>query len=290
MRKSLFGRRRPASGEGSEPEYWLSYSDLMAGLLMVFALMLMAALIYTDRERARLARERDDVAQETKQLKRDREQLERERGSLNPEEKKQQCKIESYEAVADTLLGLLAERDSIVEDLMATFGSSRHVQVDSTTGTVTFAGQLLFEQNSADLSDQRREILKDFAYDYFSALRDNPDYLDRVRRIVIEGHTNSDGEYAYNLGLSHSRALEVMLALLEAEELFETDARFGEDSFRTFLEDRVTANGRADADLILLADGTENKEASRRIEIRLLMDDEPIMDQVLKLELSRCEQ
>ena len=44
MARSLFGRRAPEPSPDKEPEYWLSYSDLMAGLLMVFALMLMAAL------------------------------------------------------------------------------------------------------------------------------------------------------------------------------------------------------------------------------------------------------
>ena len=45
MRGSL--RRRGQIQEfdaGGEQEYWLSYSDLLAGLLMVFALMLLVAL------------------------------------------------------------------------------------------------------------------------------------------------------------------------------------------------------------------------------------------------------
>lgn len=37
----------PAGEPASDPQdYWLSYSDLMAGLLMVFALMLLVALYH----------------------------------------------------------------------------------------------------------------------------------------------------------------------------------------------------------------------------------------------------
>ncbi len=44
MTRNIFGRPRDAPDGDREPEYWLSYSDLMAGLLMAFALVLMVAL------------------------------------------------------------------------------------------------------------------------------------------------------------------------------------------------------------------------------------------------------
>src|SRR5690606_20535747 len=45
---SIWGTRRATqwASEASEQEYWLSYSDLMAGLLMVFALLLLTALAH----------------------------------------------------------------------------------------------------------------------------------------------------------------------------------------------------------------------------------------------------
>ena len=259
MRKSLFSRGRGASGEGSEPEYWLSYSDLMAGLLMVFVLMLMATLVYTAQEREELA-----------------------------------CKVRTYDEVAGTLLGMLDERRRIVMDLRERLDSI-DIKVDTTTGTVTFGEGLLFGQASAEVSTEGRTQLTDFAGRYFPILLDNPEFSSKLKRIVVEGHTNSDGppnrSYEYNLALSHDRALAVMLALLEAEERLDLDVSVGEEglTYRSFLENRVTANGRSYADRIM-RDGKEDKEASRRIEIRLQMDDGPIMDQVLNLEFSECEQ
>ena len=93
-----------------------------------------------------------------------------------------------------------------------------------------------------------------------------------MKRIVVEGHTNDDGTYELNLGLSHDRSLAVMLVLLEEAAVFEDD-----------LKRFVTANGRSFADLKRLPDGTVDKAGSRRIEIRFQMDDETLARRVLQL-------
>ena len=245
MRHAFFSRRRPENREGTEPEYWLSYSDLMAGLLMAFALMLVVAL-YKEGE--------------------------------------QDCTIGVYEATADTIGEILDTRQRVIRQLRDQFAASEEIDVDS-AGTVRFAGSLLFDQASAEVSPQGRGQLTAFADDYFPLLLDDPVFRDQLRRIVVEGHTNSDGPYELNLDLSHSRSLAVMLVLLDAAGPYRGD-----------LEDLVTANGRSFADLIRFDDGSVDKAGSRRIEIRFQMDDETIVHRVLQLGAilidpeSQCEQ
>ncbi len=232
MARSLFGRRAPESSPDREPEYWLSYSDLMAGLLMVFALMLMAAL-YQQGTR--------------------------------------ECQLIASEAAADTIEELLGTRTRVIDGLRVRFGQSTRVAVDS-AGTVRFAGSLLFEQASAEVSPEGRTELATFARDYFHVLLNNEDIRDQLKRIVVEGHTNDDGAYELNLGLSHDRSLAVMHVLLEEAEVYEDH-----------LKRLVTANGRSFADLKFLPDGTVDKAGSRRIEIRFQMDDETLARRVLQL-------
>lgn len=232
MRQTIFSRRRPESHVEQEPEYWLSYSDLMAGLLMAFALMLMVALY---------------------------------------EEGTQDCMIGVYETTADAIEEILDARQRVIRQLRDRFASSEEIDVNS-AGTVRFAGNLLFDQASAEVSAQGRAQLSAFADDYFPLLLDDPVIRDQLRRIVVEGHTNDDGTYELNLDLSHSRSLAVMLVLLEAAS-----------SYRDDLEDLVTANGRSFADLILMEDGRVDKAGSRRIEIRFEMDDGTVVDRVLEL-------
>ena len=40
----------------------------------------------------------------------------------------------------------------------------------------------------------------------------------------------------------------------------------------------ITANGRSESQLIYNADGTENKEASRRVEIKFRLNDSEMID------------
>jgi len=244
MARSLLGRRSPEASSDKEPEYWLSYSDLMAGLLMVFALMLMAAL-YQQGTR--------------------------------------ECQLLIYDTAADSIKNLLETRTRVVDRLRDRFGSSNAVEVDS-AGTVRFAGGLLFEQASAEVSPVGRRELAFFSRDYFPLLLEDEDFRDQLKRIVVEGHTNDDGTYELNLGLSHARSLAVMQVLLEEAEGFEED-----------LKTLVTANGRSFADLKLLPDGRVDKAGSRRIEIRFQMDDETLARRVLQLgsiliDPSECEE
>lgn len=232
MARSLFGRRGAERPDGQEPEYWLSYSDLMAGLLMAFALMLMAAL---------------------------------------HQEGRRECQLVVYEATADTMKKLLDTRHRVIRELQARFDAGDRVEVDS-TGTVSFAGSLLFDQASAEVSADGRVELATFAKDYFPLLLDDPAFRSQLKRIVVEGHTNDDGSYELNLALSHNRSLAVMEVLLDEAE-----------GYRDDLERFVTANGRSFADLVRFPDGTVDKAGSRRIEIQFQMDDRTLAQRVLEL-------
>ena len=188
MSKSLFGRKTRPASPSREPDYWLSYSDLMAGLLMVFALMLMAAL-YQQGTR--------------------------------------ECELIVYEATADTIQRLLDTRQRVVANLRDRFGGvsvddGNRVAVDS-VGTVHFAGSLLFGQASAEVSPEGRIELAAFARGYFPLLLEDEDFREQLKGVVVEGHTNDDGTYELNLALSHARSLAVMEVLLDEADTYEND-------------------------------------------------------------------
>lgn len=229
---SVFGRRGDKRSDSQEPEYWLSYSDLMAGLLMVFALLLMAAL---------------------------------------HQEGRRKCQIEIYERTAQAMRELLDTRQRVIRELQERFDGGDRVVVDS-AGTVRFAGSLLFDQASAEVSPDGRVELGVFAREYFPVLLDNAGFRSQLERIVVEGHTNDDGPYELNLALSHSRSLAVMQVLLTEAE-----------AYRDELEQLVTANGRSFADLVYLPDGSVDKASSRRIEIQFQLDDRTLAERVLAL-------
>ena len=99
----------------------------------------------------------------------------------------------------------------------------------------------------------------------------NPAIKENIDRIVIEGHTDSDGGYLYNLKLSQERALSVMnyLSTLPIAKKYS-------------LEKYLTASGRSYLDRVI-KDGTEDKEASRRIEFKFRLKNQNAFYEIEKI-------
>jgi chemotaxis protein MotB len=89
--------------------------------------------------------------------------------------------------------------------------------------------------------------------------------------VIIEGHTDSDGGYLYNLDLSQKRAFAVMNFLLTLDFAKAHN-----------IKPLMTASGRAYLDPVVI-DGKEDKEASRRIEIKFRLKNQDAMEEIEKV-------
>jgi chemotaxis protein MotB len=216
-------RRFASTDPDPETDYWMSVGDLMAGLLMVFALLLLTALFH-------------------------------------------------YQSGVEGVREVLEMRQEVVKELQRemAMAQGRIVDVDE-EGTVRFRENVLFAQGSAEVTAEGRAQLEVFTDRYLSVLLGKPEFREQLKAIVIEGHTNDDGSYELNLRLSQARAFAVMMVLLEEAGKYRQD-----------LQSLVTANGRSFAQLIRKEDGTVDKAASRRIEIRFQMENEELIRQVLE--------
>jgi flagellar motor protein MotB len=87
--------------------------------------------------------------------------------------------------------------------------------------------------------------------------------------IIVEGHTDSNGDDDLNTGLSARRATDVLIhsrkILAAAIDGHVAAADTLEHCFLTFAQ----ATGRGEQDLVLREDETENKGASRRVIIKV---------------------
>ncbi|MDD3060038.1 MAG: OmpA family protein, partial [Sulfurimonas sp.] len=88
----------------------------------------------------------------------------------------------------------------------------------------------------------------------------------------IEGHTDSDGTYLYNLDLSQKRAYAVMRYLLTLD--------FTE---KNSLKPLLLASGRADQDTIKDKKAQEDKELSRRIEIKFTLKNDDALHEIERI-------
>ena len=136
--------------------------------------------------------------------------------------------------------------------------------------TFRFTNQrVLFEGGSSDIAQKWfAEAISDFFPRYMDVIGQIQREIgeDEVLAIRIEGHTSSeyegkDNPYIANLELSQDRARNIVqyaLALPEAGR------------YTDIVYELVTANGLSYSKLICAESGTEDKDASRRVEFKLL--------------------
>lgn len=242
IKHPLVRKRASSTSEPQNQEYWLSYSDLLAGLLMVFVLMLLVATTAYNRSRAEIDRTREQ---------------------------------------ATAILETMRVREELIGDLEGV--DNPDIVVDTVTAAVSMRDAVLFGEGSAVLREAGRNLIQRFASDYLPIIMDNDLYTDHLEEVVIEGHTNDNGSYMYNMVLSQDRAQAVLTHLFSVTQ---------DPEMTEFLERYLTARGRSFSDVICL-DGTTgyaadcgeegvDKEASRRIEIRFGLDDEEVVRQVME--------
>jgi len=166
---------------------------------------------------------------------------------------------------------MVGVRAAIIANLHGSLQAANiNVTVDGKTGAITLDSAVFFDYGSSTIKSSGMQLLNQFIPVYVRTLLsgENSEY---VSELIVEGHTDSVGSFEYNLNLSQQRAYEVVRYCLSDQFYGLTAAE------KRVLRDRVTANGRAFSEPILNADGTENPDASRRVEFKFrLKDDEMI--------------
>lgn len=121
---------------------------------------------------------------------------------------------------------------------------------------------LHFDVDQSVLSQRGTAFLQQFTPRLASVLC-TPAILPEVDSVLIEGHTDSDGNDEHNLRLSQDRAYTVWQCMLDRCSLAERQ--------RDSLLKLVSTNGLGERDLLPTGSvpGTEDKPRSRRVEFRI---------------------
>ena len=174
--------------------------------------------------------------------------------------------LQSQKAKIKSLTGIKLK---VVAALKEALGNK--IDIDKKTGSLKLASNILFEVGQASLKDEAKVELKKAFEQYIGTLVTNKEIRSHLDKIIIEGHTDSDGSYIYNLNLSQKRALAVMEYLLTLDFTKKHNIR-----------PLMTASGRAYLDPVKV-NGVEDKEASRRIEIKFRLKNEDAMHEIEKV-------
>lgn len=266
--------RRRLKSNDEETTYWLSYSDMMAALLLIFVLiisftMLQAKKQYETREKDLLAQQ-EVIKEQQDQLLTQKEKMEEQQALL----KEQKEKMDSQQEQLDKIIGVRSELISALRDEFE--GSELKVSVDPQTGAITFDSNVLFDSNKYDIKETGAAFLDEFLPRYFNILL-KKQFSEYISEIIIEGHTDTRADYMYNLELSQQRALSVAKYCLDEKTSTLSKKRI------KALQKIVTANGRSYSDPVYNEDKTVNMDASRRVEFKFRLKDEEMIGEMINI-------
>lgn len=308
------GHKRRAYTEHS---YWQSYSDMMAALLLMFILIIAITLmIYkqkttdleqtqmelnlaqTELEQAseKLEIARIDLENYKMEIEKSQEDLKNsyimlqeayEKAALTQEElasaylEIENANLEiqkANEELANTkseLQDIVGIRTDIIGELQSKFNNSS-MTVDSQTGSITFSADVLFSVDSAVLNSSSKATLREIIPMYLGVLlQDN--YMDYIAEIIIEGHTDTNGSYEYNMQLSANRARAV------ARFCLDTDNGLSEAEVEK-LQSVLTINGRSFSAPVYSEDGDKvDMAASRRVEIKFRLREDEMIQKIAQI-------
>lgn len=226
-------KKKVAYQSNEENIFSQSTGDLMAGLLFIFILLLMGALLQVQEK-----------AEQDEEL------------------------VKQYDQIKTQLYIDLQEE--FKEDLKVWRAS-----IDSTLCVRFQEPSMLFDYDKAELKPKFKDILDDFFPRYIAVLN-KKEYKDRIVEIRIEGHTDSKGEYFYNMELSQNRTRSVLqycFGLMTEEQ-------------SAWLKCLITANGLSSSQPILV-DGKEDFALSRRVEFRVRTNAEKQLEEIANKRLKK---
>ena len=314
-RQRIHNRR---AGHGNGGASWISYSDIMAALVMVFVLFLVFNLYQynslleiktqelNDKQalldeqqgiliiqqnaldeangelaaaQLTLAEQEDKLQQQTIILIGQQLELDEAKATLAQQQTELTAlqlqlteQAEAFAAQSARLDALVGVRTTIIQALSTALSESNlAATVDPANGNIILDSAVFFETGSYTIRAEGQQMLREFLPVYLSVLLKD-EYSDYLGEIIIEGHTDSSGSYLSNLELSQNRALAVAKFCLTMEELTPQQ--------RALLQTILVAQGKSSSDLVYNADGTENKDASRRVEFKFSLKDAEMIEEI----------
>ncbi len=313
MARQRIHNRRAGRGSSGTGASWISYSDMMAALLLIFVLILTYSLwqyftmletktkelndqqIILDQQALDLQLARDELDDKEARLVIIQGDLDDLKVKLDDQEKalsdlqivlsakeadletatlKLQEQKDLLNAQALRIDNLIGIRTTMIRDLSTSLSAaSLKAAVDPNTGDIMLDSAVFFETGRAEIRQEGKDLLDRFIPVYLDVLLRDT-YSDYLGEIIIEGHTDSKGSYESNLKLSQNRALQVALYCLKMPSLTAEQ--------KQQLQKILTAKGRSYADLIYV-NGVEDAEASRRVEFKFSLKDSEMIDEMNRI-------
>lgn len=238
--------------EGEKP-FWISYSDLMTALMILFLVVMVVSLT--------------SISQQAIKIK--EEGLQKVESPPTVEVAAKPTDVQDPQKIAE--MQRLAEIQSVCAELGADASQKNvNVRVNCSFNKIDFGEAGRFERGEYKLNGKGEQMLKDIVPIILDVAQ-SPMGQKWLRRVHIQGFTDTDGSYLYNLNLSLKRSEWVMCKILanSPDVGMQLNAEQRNLVKKLFLAGGVSFN-----------DSRSSKDASRRVELKLEFYDESGVDSV----------
>lgn len=228
-----------------ETSFWISISDLMAGVLIIFILLFIFKMLDYQGEIEKqkvVTNELNELQEELRQTK-------------------------------EKVIELSSTRLKIIALLKDEFEKENiDIVIDENTGAIKLKEGILFDTSQSNIKPAGKEFLQKFMPVYFRILLDNEEIRKELGEIIIEGHTDDISSYIYNLKLSQDRSFNVVKFLMSDEFEYKN---------KKLLIKYLTANGKSFSNLIY-KEGEVDRDSSRRVEFKFKLKEEETLLEIKK--------
>ena len=270
----------PKMAAGNHEDQWISLSDLMTSLMMIFMLLAIAFMLKTEADSKQLSANAVELAKRSEAREEEAKKIEEAAAKMEEASRKireDYNKIQQIAVVYDQVKTELYNElnNEFARDLPA-WGAAISKDL-----SIQFKNEsVLFDRGKYDVKPSFQAILQDFFPRYLRIIT-SPKYRDSIQEIRIEGHTSSvwggnispQEAYFKNMELSQARTRSTLYYLMSLPQV---------QSESAWLRKYVTANGLSSSHPILGADGRENELLSQRVEFRIRTDAEVKINNILK--------
>ena len=217
---------RPARTEEGEKPFWISYADLMTALMLLFLVIMVSALTAISKQTEDLYKKAQSASGQTAENESTRAQ----------------------------------EISRICDDISTNAKKvNPSLIVDCRLNRISFGSVGNFRKDQYRLDEQGQKALAALV-PVILAAANTAEGKRWLKQVLIEGYTDTDGSYLYNLNLSLKRSEWVMCTLLTQDQsaLIQLDSGQRRQIKKLFLAGGVAFNNSRDT-----------KDDSRRVELKL---------------------
>jgi chemotaxis protein MotB len=210
-----------------------------------------------------------DVEKLNEKFSQDIEKLDKKFSQLEKNYLQTNQKLQKEQMKTEAIQKLYSLQRKILNNLKEAFPQNDALQLDN--ASLDLKNKKLFNVGDINPKEDSIKILIGTFETYIDTLMKDEEVRPYIKHIILEGYTDSSGEYELNKTLSLQRAKLIKDHLLKSEV-----------SKKYSLDNKIQTKGLANLNPIM-KNGIEDAEASRRIKIRFELDKEKIINSIKKI-------